>query len=83
MTSEVPARPSAGIGMVDAEKLRMFYDFWFESATLCGDWSIARNVSKLLISLLGTRASHFVSRFAHLLLEASSPGLESCLFSAA
>ena len=32
-----PARPSAGIGVVEAQKLEVFYDFVLARATLCGD----------------------------------------------
>ena len=36
--SDLPARPSAGIGVVDVQKLRTFYDFCGARATLCVDW---------------------------------------------
>ena len=35
--SAVRARPSAEIRVVEVQKLRTFYDFCGERATLCGD----------------------------------------------
>ena len=35
--SKVPARPSAGIGVVEVQKLEVFCDFCGARATLCGD----------------------------------------------
>ena len=32
-----PARPSAGIGVVEVQKLKVFCDFVLARATLCGD----------------------------------------------
>ena len=36
--SKVPARPSAGIGVVEVQKLEVFCDFCGARTTLCGDW---------------------------------------------
>ena len=37
MISAVLAQPSAGIGVVEVQKLKVFYDFCGARATLCGD----------------------------------------------
>ena len=43
--SNMPARPSAGIGVVDVEKLRAFCDSYDARMTLCGDHFCASRAS--------------------------------------
>ena len=77
--SAVPAQPSAGIGVVEVQKLEVFCDFYGARATLCGNRRGRAKTRGFCNFCCSNWSSGVVSWFARLLPEPAGLGFDSSL----
>ena len=77
--SNMPARPSAGIGVVEVQKLEVFCDFYGARATLCGNRRGGGKLEVFCDFCCSNWSSGVVSWFARLLPEPAGRGFDSSL----